>query len=620
MSILQKQELFRVIDPAFGKNNIYRYQAARMVSLGPVMIATVVNQNIPWLTAEVINENNYRVGLGAPVNQNNLLNHLALQKSRKATYIGISASMTNAVPQAKKIIRTYLRMPGNLRPKNIIIGGWHAGDSPKEFLELGKNIIVVHGEGELTIIKLLIALNEGLPLFSVPGISYWESGFIKRNGPRFPIISQEDMDNLPIPDFGLVRYAKIKIFPLQATRGCSGKCRFCRVRSIPRFISPARFQEIFEFTASRGARKFFFVDDRSEEDLTGFQERLKKLIWLRTYRGLKFEITTQNRLSLGEDTATLKLMREAGVDAVAVGCESPIPEELKAMKKPIDPKEMVACVKAFAKQGLNLHMMLIFGYPLPKNVPGPLLNEKGELLTVKKRAAIFWNFIRKAKPATLQVLFYTPIPGTPDWYSLQKQGRIRQDISWEFYDGLHLVFLPDEGLDLKELQKTVERIMQKFYAFRPFWMFERFSLLLHVVKIGLVTISMPLIWLMELPASYRSGFTLKNWFRTAWQKPKKLFKKSIIYFKAQWIIIVHKKNSRLSNFAMGSSSSNSLAKVSMGDSPFCDFPPGIIQNCLSFSKTSRIELPNSSRFTAAKQTTDFISSTSLPGFCKEQDS
>ncbi|MFH1183284.1 MAG: radical SAM protein [Candidatus Moraniibacteriota bacterium] len=548
MGVLEKQELFRVIDPAFGRNNIYRHQATQMVSLGPVMIATVVDQNIAWLTAEVINENNYRRRLGAPIGQDELPNHLVLQKSRRALFVGISASMTNAVPRAKEIIKAYLDMPENLRPKYIIVGGWHAGDSPIEFLELGKNVIVVHGEGEHTIIKLFTALRDGLPLSSVPGISYWEDGVLKRNGPRFPIILQEDMDNLPIPDFGLVRYAKIKIYPLQSTRGCSGKCRFCRVRSIPRFISPQRFQEIFEIVLSHGARKFFFVDDRSEEDLAGFRERLKKLIRLRERRGLKFEITTQNRLSLGEDDDTLKLMSEAGVDTVAVGCESPIPEELEAMKKPIDPKKMIMWVKAFAKHGLNLHMMLIFGYPMPKNMKGPLRDKKGKLLPAKKRASIFWSFIKKAKPATLQVLFYTPIPGTLDWYSLEKQGRIRKDISWEFYDGLHLVFVPDEGLDPNELQKAVESIMQKFYAFRPFWMFERFSLFLHLIRIGLVTILMPLIWIIELPISYRPGFTLEKWFRSAWQKPKRLFKNSKIYFKAQWIIIIHKKNSKFSDF------------------------------------------------------------------------
>lgn len=549
MPIFEKQSLFRVIDPEFGKNNVYRHQAKQMVSLGPVTIATVANQSLSWIAAEVINENNFRRRLGAPHDQNGQANHRVLQEERQAEFIGISASMTNAVPRSKEIIKTYLELPKNLLPKNIVVGGWHAGDSPKEFLELGENVIVVHGEGEQAVIKLLVALHNGLALSSVPGISYWEDGTIQRNGPRFSVIPQEDMDFLPIPDFGLVRYARIKIYPLQRTRGCSGKCRFCRVRTVPRFVSPERFMEHFQVTVSRGARNFFFVDDRSEEDLAGFRECLRRIIYLREQRRLRTKITTQNRLSLGEDSATLKLMGSAGIETVAVGCESPIPEELKAMRKPIDyPEKMVEWVKAFSQHGLNLHMMLIFGYPMPKSFEGPLRDKNGDILTAAKRSRIFWQFIRKAKPATLQVLFFTPIPGTPDWYSLDRRGRIRKDIGWEYYDGLHLVYVPDDGLDPGGLQKAVEGIMQKFYAFRPFWMFERFSLFLHLLRIALITLSTPLIWVSELPASYRAGYTVKKWFRAAWKKPRQRFLNSIRYFKAQLIIVIHKKNSRLSSF------------------------------------------------------------------------
>ena len=54
------EPLFRVIDPAYARENIYRHSAKKTVSLGPVMIATVAHNALAWLNAEVISENNYR--------------------------------------------------------------------------------------------------------------------------------------------------------------------------------------------------------------------------------------------------------------------------------------------------------------------------------------------------------------------------------------------------------------------------------------------------------------------------------------------------------------------------------------------------------------------------------
>jgi len=402
----------------------------------------------------------------------------------------------------------------------------------------------------MVIALLLTALKQGIPLSYVPGISYWEDGIIRRNGPRFLAVPQEEMDYLPIPDFGLVRFAQIKFFPLQRTRGCSGKCRFCRVRTAPRFISPERFLAILQVAISQGKkrREFFFVDDRSEEDLEGFRQVLTGIILLRQ-NGIRLRIFTQNRLSLGEDSVTLQLMHDAGVEMAAVGCESPIPAELKAMQKPIDyPEKMVEWVRAFSRHGINVHMMLIFGYPIPPHIKEPLLDENGKPMSAKKRGRFFTSFIRKARPAYVQVLLFTPIPGTPDWKYLESQDRIRKDIGWEYFDGTHLVFIPDEGLNPVELQNEPVKLMRKFYAFRFFWMFGRFSLLLRLVRVVLVIFSIPFVWLFALPLTFRLEYGYKKWFRVTWKKPIRIFRNAIKYLQAQWIILDWRKYFKLSGF------------------------------------------------------------------------
>lgn len=551
MAVFEKQDLFRIIDPKFGKNNIYRYQAGMTVSLGPVMIATVASQSLPWLTAEVISENNYKKKLGAPVDEDGLPDHLELQKFRPARYVGISASMTNAVPRALEIIKTYLNMPKSLAPDYIIVGGWHAGDLPKEFLELARNVIVVHGEGEVAISLLLTTLRNGASLSSVPGISYWNKDSIVRNDPKFLTVPQEEMGLLPIPNFNLVRYAKIIFLPLQRTRGCSGNCRFCRVRTNPRYISPKRFLEIMKVVISqdKGRREFFFVDDRSEEDLPGFRQVLKGMIQFREEEGVKLRGFAQVRVTLGKDGETLELMHQAGIEMVAVGCESPIPAELKAMRKPIsNPEKIAEWVHGFTKHKINVHMMLIFGYPMPPGVEKPLRDENGELLTVKKRSRYYVKLFRKSKPSFVQVLLFTPVPGTPDWEYLEKQNRIRKDIGWEHFDGTHLVYIPDEELDPIELQNEPVRLMGKFYSSRRLWMFTRLFLLWHCVRFALVTLSTPFLCVWELPFAYRPGFGLKKWFQTAWQNPLRVFRRALKYVQAQWIMLDWKEYFKESDF------------------------------------------------------------------------
>ena len=85
-----------------------------------------------------------------------------------------------------------------------------------------------------------------------------------------------------------------------------------------------QFAALYE---KHNARSFFVVDDlfgqlRSEtlelcRMLTDYQQRV----------GKRFRITVQIRLDRARDTELLRAMREAGVNVVAIGFESPIQTE-----------------------------------------------------------------------------------------------------------------------------------------------------------------------------------------------------------------------------------------------------------------------------------------------------
>ncbi len=407
--------------------------------------------------------------------------------------------MTTGAPRAIALIRFYRSLPENLRPKAILVGGWHAMDNPQEMLEAGADV-VVHGEAEVIIKDLLTALRDGKSLDGIPGISYWSDNQIKRNGPVEIFVPQKMMDELPDPDFGLVRYSKIKIFPLGRTRGCDGKCTFCRVNCPPRSISPEHFLEQLKILISKGARDIFITDDRaeqepgrSEQDFEGYTYWLKGLAEFIRERRVHVSLTTQNRLSLANHPEILQLMRAAGVDNVAIGYESPIPALLRAMQKPINPKKMLEWTRVWKKHGFAIHMMKIFGYPISpqkrKDLDKQGLNYK---FSAKELGRIYWDFIRKAKPHTLQVLLFTPLYGTKDRKFLEEQGRILP-LDNKYADGTWLMFIPDEWIDPKELVKEYIRLMRKFYAFHYLWWIAYLPITLHSIKVGLVTLSYPIV-------------------------------------------------------------------------------------------------------------------------------
>ncbi|MCE7883181.1 MAG: radical SAM protein [Actinobacteria bacterium ATB1] len=514
--------LFRVVGCRFPPHNVYRYQATKTTALGPIAVATVakatcVDERGPWLAAEVIDENNYRKRLGAPRDADGLPDHAALQAERYADIVGLSCGMSSSAPRCIDLIKAYRSLPEHLRPKAIVVGGWHATDNPEVFLEAGADA-VVHGEAEAVMKRLLTCIREGTTPEGIRGVSVRVGDEIVIDEHGGGMIPQAMMDRLPDPDFGLLRYAKVKVFPVGRTRGCDGRCRFCRVKSGARWLSSERFLDQLKVLISRGARHFFVIDDRSEQDMPGFVNWLEGLAAFREERDIRITLTTQNRLSLAEHPEVLQLMRKAGVSTVAIGFESPIAEELKAMKKPLRPAKMLEWNKTWKRHGFFVHMMLIFGYPLPPDTRERLAVEGEEFsMSVRERARRFMSFIRRARPDTLQVLLFTPLPGTEDRAYLEEEDRI-YPLGWEYYDGTWLVFEPDEGTDPLELQTEAIRLMRRFYGLRGVWRIPVVALLTHLARIAAVTISLPVAW---------PTVGWRRWFR-AWRDAKRQFQGHLV--------------------------------------------------------------------------------------------
>jgi radical SAM superfamily enzyme YgiQ (UPF0313 family) len=462
-----RRRRLRIIIPAFPAFNIYSRVARVTTALGPVSVATAAREMEGW-DVEVIDENNYQ--RSGPLTVAGLPDHEALHQSRPADLVGLYGGLTSTIPRLYELARFYRE-----RSVPTIAGGQHFFDENiGEALQNGVDV-VVRGEGEETLKELLQAFEGRLSREKIAGIAYLDGDRLALTPERTPL---SEFDSFPLPDFSLVRYARIRIYPVGRVRGCGMDCEFCTVKGKPRYARVERLMEQFtSLFETRGARHFFIVDDLFAQNR---QETLRFCRLLRDYQArakTRFKITVQIRLDKGKDAELLQSMREAGVQNVAIGFESPIAEELKAMDKRLKPDDMIDLAHKFHKVGFFIHGMFIFGYPVPGGIefsmPAP------------ERIHRFRKFIRKARLDSVQVLLPAPLPGTELTRRLKEQNRIfpKHLVGWEYYDGNFPLFIPDAPMTPEEMQASSHRIMGRFYRFK------------HMFHVGLHILWFPVLFL-----------------------------------------------------------------------------------------------------------------------------
>ncbi len=444
----------RIFIPVFPNFNIYTSLAGKTTSIGPVYVATNANQLGNW-DVEVIDENNLH-GKFCPRDSNNRLDHEQLQKERPADVVGFYASITSTVPRLYELARFYKK--AGVR---TVAGGKHVEAMVEEALQNAIDVVVLR-EGELTIKDLLSAWEHDGDLSGIRGIAYLKDGRLQKTEPR-PLI--HNFDILPLPDFNLLRYAKIKLYPITRTRGCNSNCEFCAVKEKARCSSPENMMnQIRHLVETRKARRFFETSDHFASKRDEAIEFCKMLAAYQKQYNLKLKITIQTRITDARYPDLLIAMKEANINNVCIGYESPIDEELIAMKKGYLSDDLLKWTHTFHEYGFFIHGMFIFGYPR-----NPDITVKA--IPLKERAERFREFIKQAKIDTLQVLLTIPLPGTELRDRLLRENRIVpiDKVGWEYYDGQYPLFIPDDGVEPEEIQKIVGDLMYRFYTFSNFW-------------------------------------------------------------------------------------------------------------------------------------------------------
>jgi anaerobic magnesium-protoporphyrin IX monomethyl ester cyclase len=224
-------------------------------------------------------------------------------------------------------------------------------------------------EGEVALLRLVEALDQGRDLSSVPNLMYparsspQDEPQIRINEVKTP----EPTEALPIPDFdGLpleLYLAPVRVLPVSASRGCYwGRCAFCNVGyGESCHFSEQRAERVAEemlsLAETYSTRHFFFADEALSPRM------LKRLSARLIEDNADLYWTCCARFEPGIDRQLLRQMRQAGCRMVLYGLESGSQRVLDRMHKGTRLEIAQRILKEGAEAGIWNHIFFFFGFP-----------------------------------------------------------------------------------------------------------------------------------------------------------------------------------------------------------------------------------------------------------------
>jgi len=358
------------------------------------------------------------------------------QDVASADLVGISTT-TSTAPAA-------YRLSDALRADGIpvIIGGPHPTFVPDDALRHAD--FVARGEGgEHLMLELIEALAGARELESIRGLSFWREQHPVHNELRERCA---DLDTMPLPDLSLIVGARrMRETPIMTSLGCPFGCTFCTVTLMfgraYRFRSPE--QVIAELEAKRPTRVFFYDDNMAAD-----KRRLKVLLQMMIDRGLTVPWQAQVRADVARDEELLALMRRSGCRRLALGFESIDQATLDGYAKSQTVDDVVHAIDALHRHGIKCHGMFVVGA------------DSDTTATVRDTV----GFAERHHIDSLMLNVLTPAIGTRQYDTMDAGSRIFER-RWQFYDGQHVVFTPQQMTPF-ELQREVVRAYRGFYSLR----------------------------------------------------------------------------------------------------------------------------------------------------------
>ncbi len=252
----------------------------------------------------------------------------------------------------------------------IIAGGPHALGQPKSLLQRGVDIVCT-GEGERVITHTILNFIQNLPYDDINGIAFISNDKIVKTVRSSPI----DLDKFPpfSVKYGLPR-------PIEITRGCAWKCRFCQIRNTGNSVRHRSIDLILKyvtetknyFNERRPDIRFVSPNALSYGSIDGKVVNLEKVEEL--LGGIRGIIGQDGKIYFGSfpsevrpETITpesVALLKKYGnSEKIAIGSQSGSEKMLKLIDRGHSVKETQRAVDLLIENGFKVDVDIIFGLP-----------------------------------------------------------------------------------------------------------------------------------------------------------------------------------------------------------------------------------------------------------------
>ena len=396
-----------------------------------------------------------------------ILDAEALKLSVRETIRQIEASECNIIgftlyttfiPVVKKIAANLKALNKKERDRPIILaGGSHVTIRRQHvFEDIPELDIACLGEGEITFVEILKALQENKPLSEVNGLAYRDADGKIVVTDRRPFI--QNMDSLPLPDWNLLpqltKYYRpagdsIKRSPsagIVTSRGCNGKCYFCnpwQLGKTNRFNSAGYvYAMVLDLMRNYGIQDIYIQDD----SFLLHKENVKEFCRLIIKNRLDLTWACHGRVD-HVDMDLLRLMKESGCWQIAFGIESGAQKILDNINKGTTVEQNFSILEMCRRVKLDVKGLFMIGC-------------FGETHATIQETI---DFIKKAYITDFHMNFFTPLPLTAAMRLWPKYGNF--DPGKGFFMGNSPSFVP-HGLSEAELIAYRKRIYRMFYL-RP---------------------------------------------------------------------------------------------------------------------------------------------------------